>query len=455
MARKNPNKNPNTKSNNSVQTNNPNGINWGALGNQPGEVNWDTLSGPIEKEAKEVRNQALGEMAIRAVNNYRDARKKAAYIGSYYEMVDKKVKKDETGLLQKGVVYTMLKEKYGNTLDRQGRYKEKLESLPGTTSHPEWISGDIMVDIANRIPKIKGQTGKEYVEYITKIRDQIPPRRKNEDIEAYKQRILEVFNTGDLQFIAANALMDPQPEIDQQIKERLERIKGLEKELGQTSGMAQEKQNKLRGKLKQAKLDLYKIAVSAEEEDIEARKCKSNTGEKTSASEEQRYKVRRKSIFHKIASPVLKLFDSKDERRGSRRRNKLREKAKKEGMATISDLIPKMEWQTKDDYKEFIARIYSEHPKLTSDTSDEYKRDINNADFYASVACALIDSQSSNGHTDGVGEEMRAKFEQIDATLNGGFSSDGATELDARIKEARIKALKDIVEKEIKASPNH
>ncbi len=400
-----------------------------------GKLDWSVLEKKTNEEVDKARRQEIGKIAMIATNStaavtedFLNERRKLARLGVHLE----RIRKEENG--QKRVAYRILTEKYGNALDKQRIYNEKLNLLQGTANKPQWVPGDSMTTIANCIPKIEGQTGQEYAEYITKIHNQIP-KEKNEDDAIYRQRILNAYNNGDLQFFAAHALIDPWSEADIAIERCLSRITELQKRLRETPNISQEQQDYIRSQLKKAKLGLYKIAIDAEREDL--------------ALKNQKSKARKKSFLAKITSPIF----GKNERRN---RNELR-LSKKEGMSIISELIPRIEGQTAKDYRDLIAEIYSRRPKVIGETSTEYERQIDGTDLYTLAARILINKQlgedDSSSSADSVENEIRVKFNQIEDALRK-LDSRKATELAAQIRQTKINTFKKLVEARINTLAN-
>ncbi|MBR2544450.1 hypothetical protein IKF04_04095 [Candidatus Saccharibacteria bacterium] len=405
--------------------------------NSAGELDWEKLGEMASEVATEEQKQEIGRIAMTAnraavatVEDFLDARKELARLGVHYEK-----QKEKTGLLREGAVYKVVTEKYGNALNKQRIYNEQLNSLRGTVDNPRWIPGDGMVTISNLIPRIEGQTGQEYAEYITKIHKQIP-KEENETDAVYGRRILDAYNDGDLQFLAARALIDPQSEVDIAIEQRLSRITEIEKRLKENPSTSQEAYDRAKRQLKEAKLKLYEIATDAERNGF--------------TSEDQGYKAREKSLWSRITSPLFK----KDERRN---RNKLRA-SEKEGMAVVSKLIPKIEGQTARDYQNLIEKIYSRYPKAINETNTEYEQEIDGDDLYTFAARIIIGSQSSydgsGSFIDIVEDEIRAKFKQIEDALK---KPDGtkATELASQMRQAKMDVFKKLVEERIKTLAGH
>lgn len=421
-SRKKHNPNHNNNANNIIDNN---GLNWRALEEKAGEVATEA-----QKRERGKMTMIAHRAAVATVEDFINAREELARLGVHYE----RVKKEKTGTLRKGTVYRMVTEKYGNALDRQRTYNEKLNSLQGTDKEPKWVPGDGMVTIANLIPKIEEQTGQEYAEYITKIHEKIP-KKESEDDATYGQRILNASNEGDLQFFAASALIDPESETDTAIKQRLSQITELQRRLKETP-MSREQRDQAQSKLKEAKIGLYKIAVDVEKKDLASRKRKPDTGKK-------------KSFWAKITSPIL----GKEERRN---RKELRV-SKKEGMAVISKLIPKIEGQTTKEYNNLIAKIYSRYPKAADKTSAKYEREIDEVDLYTLAARILVNPRSSDDDsgffTDSVEDEIREKFKQIEDALKNPDDTK-ATELAFQMRQAKMDTFKKLVEKRIKTLAN-
>ena len=402
-----------------------------------GEIDWDALEEEAGKVATAEQKREMGRIAMTAnkaatatVKDFLDARRELARLGVHYE----RVQKEKTGRLREGTVYKMVTEKNGNVLDKQRTYNEQLNSLQGTVNNPRWISGDGMITIANLIPRIEGQTGQEYAEYITKIHKQIP-KEENETDAAYGQRILDAYNDGNLQLFAARALIDPQSEIDIVIERYLSMVTELEKRLDETPNTSQEKYDRAKRQLKEAKLKLYEIATNAERNGF--------------TSEDQGYKARKESLWSRITSPLFR----KDERPN---RDKLRA-SEKEGMAIISELIPRIEGQTAKDYQNLIAEIYSQHPKAIDETGAEYEKRIDGVDLYMLVAHILINSRFGNNGSgssmDIVEDEIWTKFEQIEKSFKKSDSKK-AVELAAQIRQTKKDTFKKLVEERIKTLAN-
>lgn len=102
---------------------------------------------------------------------------------------------------------------------------------------------------------------KKYFSLIKEIYDQFP-RKEHENNSNYKQRIKEAVESGDFQLAVARNVINSEPEVDQEIEERAERIKELEVKVADETIPAKER---LRCKkdLREQKLELYEKVIEA------------------------------------------------------------------------------------------------------------------------------------------------------------------------------------------------
>lgn len=125
------------------------------------------------------------------------------------------------------------------------------------------VRNENLTVISEIIPRIEDQPTKDYSDYISKICEQFP-RETNEDITVYRERIGLAYHTGNLQLAAANALIDPQSELDEAIKLLIVKIEGYEKELAQDPYMDPRQRKNIELQIKEKKIQIYEAAVRIE-----------------------------------------------------------------------------------------------------------------------------------------------------------------------------------------------
>ena len=113
----------------------------------------------------------------------------------------------------------------------------------------------ISSEYSNRI------ASKKYFSLIKEIYEQFP-RKEHENNSNYRQRIKEAVESGDFQLAVARNVINSEPEVDQEIEERVERIKELEVKVADETIPAKDRL-RCKKNLREQKLELYEKVIEA------------------------------------------------------------------------------------------------------------------------------------------------------------------------------------------------